>query len=578
MSDISQYLAAINSAIYGKDVRDAIHDAIETMNDDCESLENDWQDFKEDITGMSGNVDESIDVSLLDLRYDTEIASNANVNAAENYACIATFVPVTANTVVKVGSLQANIFHYTLAGVSSYTTQSGYIDSDYTVENAGFIRVSIRKDSTASSEVTESDILTNIRIYLPEFRYNRLNGLHNCLDMENVDYYKGLTQSDGVPILSEVCAMFKRFSVSPDKVYYFRMTATENNAQAVIFAYDSDGEFVTTGRSAVGSYKYYTIMASSSSRLSQSQVIVFSDDIKYIDVMYHFKTITSISLETYMAESEILSQRLQATNDVIDDLDRKCYYTSRNNSTYVDEIVNVAKSYYNQKDENDNYRMHYDSSNTVLTEAGYNGKGGIDCSTYVGLILRGIPFEDTDYATGTQSGEGGSSDQDADDDSSGTIKKQYNANPDYEWSINPHDYEFAESPFSINKHPVRSAASMAYWMECMGRRVWIDDHLANLLPGDIVFFARKDSTTDEWIQPNRYKHISHVAIITGKIAAPQDANWDTTKYPYAHEMYEVTGTPGACTYRTFENANHSNIYSNGTGTLVMIARPDLGSI
>ena len=40
MSDISQYLAAINSAIYGKDVRGAIHDAIETTWEEIENEKN----------------------------------------------------------------------------------------------------------------------------------------------------------------------------------------------------------------------------------------------------------------------------------------------------------------------------------------------------------------------------------------------------------------------------------------------------------------------------------------------------------------------------------------------------------
>ena len=46
MSDISQYLAAINSAIYGKDVRGAIHDAIKTMNEDVENAAEIGEDLK----------------------------------------------------------------------------------------------------------------------------------------------------------------------------------------------------------------------------------------------------------------------------------------------------------------------------------------------------------------------------------------------------------------------------------------------------------------------------------------------------------------------------------------------------
>ncbi len=66
MSNISQYLAAINSAIYGKDVRGAIHDAIETMNDDTESFKNDLDIFREDITEVTENIDKVVAAWLIE--------------------------------------------------------------------------------------------------------------------------------------------------------------------------------------------------------------------------------------------------------------------------------------------------------------------------------------------------------------------------------------------------------------------------------------------------------------------------------------------------------------------------------
>jgi len=64
MSNISQYLAAINSAIYGKDVRGAIHDAIETINDDVKDLPASFDDLEDDFNTLSDNVtDLSCDIS-----------------------------------------------------------------------------------------------------------------------------------------------------------------------------------------------------------------------------------------------------------------------------------------------------------------------------------------------------------------------------------------------------------------------------------------------------------------------------------------------------------------------------------
>lgn len=268
----------------------------------------------------------------------------------------------------------------------------------------------------------------------------------------------------------------------------------------------------------------------------------------------------------------------------------------RSNLTSVSEIVGVARSYHKARYQADGVTptFLYDTANTPLTGKYDPGSeefaGAIDCSTYVGLILRGIPFEKSPYAhllPGAQAGDDDAADADTgadnnngddnatDTDASGAGAKFDPASlvanvADFSWAINPFEWKLPQVIGGAPK-PIRTASQLAQWMYERGMSVPLDETFSNLMPGDIVYWAKKKSNGD-WVQPNRYKHISHVAICCGRYDAPKDdPNWDNwpAKYPYRHTTLEVTTISPYVLNRTLE--------VRSPGSVVMICRPDLCS-
>ena len=118
-----------------------------------------------------------------------------------------------------------------------------------------------------------------------------------------------------------------------------------------------------------------------------------------------------------------------------------------------------------------------------------------------------------------------------------------------------------------------------------GQSVPIDRYYANIEPGDVLFFARHDSTTNDWFEPLRFKHINHVAICIAKKKATSADGWDTAAYPWEHTFAEVghedeTTPDGVIKIRTLEQpqGDTSAIFENNINTLCLVCRPDLGSI
>jgi hypothetical protein len=146
------------------------------------------------------------------------------------------------------------------------------------------------------------------------------------------------------------------------------------------------------------------------------------------------------------------------------------------------------------------------------------------------------------------------------------------------WSVNPFDYDASDGVYSGH---CRTAAQLAKWMISQGQEVILDPKLCNLEPGDILFYARKDSQTGEWVQPNRFMHINHVAMCYSKTRMAADAqDWDASKYPFKHELVEVTLVTGAVNKTVVENDwdDPTKIYDNNVNTLCLVCRPDLGAL
>lgn len=259
----------------------------------------------------------------------------------------------------------------------------------------------------------------------------------------------------------------------------------------------------------------------------------------------------------------------------------------KNSKIGVAEIIGVAKSYYNvRRDDDGNPRFFYDTNHTVLS-SNYNAndetyKGAIDCSTYIGMVLRGIPFEQSPYSHLTTIGAfpaddnelDGSDTESGDIDNDGSNDEKLDPSTiiantnEYVWAVNPFEWSLATTPTS-SPSPVRRASQLAQWMHERGMSIPLDETFSNLEPGDIIFWAKKDSDGN-WIQPNRYMHISHVALCVNKMDPPTDDNKFPSKYPNKHTMLEVTTVSPYVLNRTLEKCS--------PGSVVMICRPDLGGI
>ena len=260
------------------------------------------------------------------------------------------------------------------------------------------------------------------------------------------------------------------------------------------------------------------------------------------------------------------------------------YSIKKNSQIAVGEMIGVAKSYYDSRYKSDGMpRFLYDTSHSPLgnnydkNNTTYNG--AIDCSTFIGMVLRGLPVEKSPYyhlldgnievgedvdLEGSDAGTDLGNDSN-DVDLSSRIKANTN---DYSWAIDPFDWKL---PVRSNDSPtpIRTASQLAQWMYERGMSIPLDDTFTNVEPGDIIFWAKKDVNGD-YTQPNRYNKISHVAMCINK------RDWSTSEtdysaiYPCKHTMLEVTSISPYVLNRTLEKTVPEWV--------VMVCRPDLGAL
>lgn len=273
-------------------------------------------------------------------------------------------------------------------------------------------------------------------------------------------------------------------------------------------------------------------------------------------------------------------------HEEIENLNSECTDLKKNSAIGVAEIINVAKSYYDVRYKTDNTPLFlYDTSHTPLG-GNYNPSdstyaGAIDCSTYIGLVLRGIPVEKSPFSHLLDSTindednnlEGNDTGIDIGNDE---VNPEPTLDPklirenknDYSWAINPFEWKVSVEAGGTPT-PIRTSSQIAQWMFERGMSIPLDETFSNLEPGDIIFWAKKDSNGN-YKQPNRYKHISHLAICVGKYDHDADDTTFPEKYPYKHTMLEATTIPPYILNRTLEKISPDEV--------VMICRPDLGGL
>ncbi|MCQ2512713.1 MAG: hypothetical protein MJ092_04920 [Lachnospiraceae bacterium] len=152
-------------------------------------------------------------------------------------------------------------------------------------------------------------------------------------------------------------------------------------------------------------------------------------------------------------------------------------------SDKVNEFLNIAKTYY----DHGNQLIYTTLGNNFLRggelydeENGHRGR--IDCSTYVHLILQGIPYEKSPYVTG-----------------------------------NPEDFYHSDCPWAdkeilnqfLEEKPIKAAFKLGAYYDAKGRT----RSRGQWKPGDLLFFQIREERREEYESYGVYKAISHIAIV-----------------------------------------------------------------
>lgn len=236
--------------------------------------------------------------------------------------------------------------------------------------------------------------------------------------------------------------------------------------------------------------------------------------------------------------------------------------TKRSNPTYVSQIVSVAQSYYDHRNDMTSGRrdMVY-GYDTAVRQDTYTNQ--IDCSAFVGLVLRGVLYTDTQYYTKVD-----------------TPAASVIANPDFVWSLNPQYYDYYSGDLTTEPDDATCASQLGEWMVDMGWRVPKDKHLLNLEVGDIIFYSRLNAQGTAIAQPDRFMSINHIAVVVDKVPTVQGDGYYEGGFKYKHTMMEVTNVTPCVQTQVVETGwdTPSAVNANNYNTLSLICRPDLGSI
>ena len=233
-----------------------------------------------------------------------------------------------------------------------------------------------------------------------------------------------------------------------------------------------------------------------------------------------------------------------------------------NDPEIVAQAIGVARSYYNAREKSAGvYRFVY-GYNTCFSDEWWErntSKNYIDCSTFVGLILRGIPFEKSPYKIFEDLSYEAAMAKYPD-------RHIYPNTKDFSWAFDPFDFKSIKDPDKeTEKSPARTAAQLAEMFGYFGRIVDFKSDFSNVDVGDIVFYAKKNSD-GTWKEPYRFKHISHIAFVHKKTANAEGAD-----YPYAHKIYDATANAQVIRDVTMENAAYS------PETICFVVRPNFGA-
>lgn len=496
-----------------------------------------------------GNLSSNGSISDSDTRIVTNLFS---------YAKKGTYFKIASGYDFRIGLYSA--VNYSDGVATGFTVDEvGVFDSsvrEYTFTKDTYFRIALRFQDTMA-EITPADgAAAFVKSYYIADNTPQVQD-YDLLEKAIISYAEYLKSDGSVGFTANMCRS-DYIPVDPRNIYAFSAEYHEPTELTTNYsrlcAYDKDKNFITTiqrmnfstaDSPTTGTYGFTFIPP------ARAAYIRFSWGYSGVDVTLK----CAIPADLNARQSAI---NLEAG---VNDLDTTKFSIKRNDKYFVSQMVDIAESY------RDSGVLRY-GTNTPLAPNYDNGKH-IDCSTFMGMVLRGISYEDGPYVIDYPPEELNPYDS-----------AQWVANPDYEWSINPanYDYELIVDVDNPTTAEARRASQLGQMFDTHGREIPKDRHLANLEVGDLLFWARKNAA-GEWIQPGRYKHITHVALVIEKTDAPENASWDTDLYPFSHKYIDARYNNGG------EPISDHILEETPTGTtvnsiesLVMIARPDCGAI
>ena len=538
--------------------------------------------LKDELT--SDDVERLITSNQLVWTNNTVIADGggATIGATPHRATCLDYIPVKKGYKIIVNAgYGVRYAQYTSKSPSSKFALHGFgAVTTYVIDQDCYIRISIKNSS--DTDLTQSDFDSAFSIlcgYLPA-ALEQANILKDASLTEAL-YYNG----SGITNVSSRMAISSLIPVNPDTFYVFKCvyddTNDGNGSTNRIVGFDENKEFVEVvfmfgmgGDSAISNIeRWFTIE---------------NTNIKYISLSFCYLNCTSYELYADAGFLNSLGVSNEKNEKNINLINSEKFALKENSPACIKQMLTIANSYVGQKDSSDNYVLHY--GNRTPLQNNYDDDNSIDCSTYIGFVLRGISYDDSPYGLTNDTpnyddDNGESTDNESGNDSNYNYK-QWTANSKYVWSIDPSNYDLpleydltADVPVTTDPmyFVVRRASQLAQMFAEQGREVALDDHLNNLEVGDLVFWSRRKSNGN-WLQPYRYRHIGHVALIIKKEPAPVNASWDTAKHPWQHTYIEVINAPAG------QDVLHTNILelegdetTNNVSTFSCAMRPDLGA-
>ena len=550
----------------------------------------DWQrsslnesEYEDELSYVTNQLEGTVIPSAFFTRsYGYRLFSSGSIGAAADcYAASSTYFHASAGLrIIAADGYQVAVAEYSSESYSARTRFSDYAGMQIIV-GTGFFRFGVKKTDettitkenfdgafrlqygTAENNLSWQDLLTEAEIRM---------GVYYTADFE-LKTSRRMGTSSLLPVAGARVLLIQGVYVNPSG-------ASESTNR--IIAFDADKEPV----SVIG------IFAANAEQDEEREIrrfILLNDEsVKYVLFSFAFGQFSEIHVYAQGGEMYFAAAAAMRNRERIETLETQKFAIKRNSAASVAEIIRVAESYKGQKNAGGEYVMHY--GNRTPLQNNYQNDNSIDCSTFLGFVLRGIPYAESPYGMTDDEPDYESDDGSGTDDQDGPDGNydytQWTANPAYPWSCNPGqytltlDYDIMGYPTTTDPmYLVARRASQIAELYCrLGREIPMDDTLSNLEPGDLVFWAFKNAD-GTWHNPHRWRHITHIAMIVDKVRATNDDPWDTDKHPWKHTCIEVrnpgSGNDVVC-YRTLEAEGPET--GTNVNTMVCVCRPDLGSM